>query len=187
MNVSMSRSLFSRLRLVLYDFDLATAPKLQEARLEARYDILSASTPEKHADLLGYHPVRTVEQRFERGEDCYVAYVHDKVVAYGWVSYREAEIGEVNKRMVVKPREAYLYDFVTRLEFRGQNLYPALLGRILKDLEARHYRRVYIFVLHENAASRRGVSKAGFRQFQIVTCLRILGFRFYLGMPSFFC
>ncbi|MBI3091572.1 MAG: GNAT family N-acetyltransferase [Candidatus Tectomicrobia bacterium] len=182
----MRRFLFSRVRLVLYDVDLATPPKLQEARLEARYDILSAATPEKHADLLGYLAARTVEQRFERGEDCYVAHVHDKVAAYGWVSYREAEIGELNKTMVVKPREAYLYDFVTRPEFRGQNFYPALLGRILKDLERRRYRRVYIFVLRENAASRRGVSKAGFRQFQVVTCLKILGFRFYLGMPAFF-
>jgi ribosomal protein S18 acetylase RimI-like enzyme len=171
---------------VLYDYDLKAEIIQIPARIDTRYDRIAADTPEKHADLSSLYPGNVLKQRFARGEECFVAYASDMVVAYGWTSYREVEIGEINKLMHVKPDEVYLYDFYTRPEYRGNNLYPAVLSHILRFLAEGGFRLALIFVLIENLTSRRGVTKAGFRQFQIVSCITLFGCRFYIDRARFF-
>jgi ribosomal protein S18 acetylase RimI-like enzyme len=79
--------------------------------------------------------------------------------------------------------EVYLYDAFTFAEYRGQNLYPALLQQILDLSSQQGFRRALIFVLSDNMASIRGVQKAGFREFQRVTYRNILGFARYAYRP----
>jgi len=79
--------------------------------------------------------------------------------------------------------EVYLYDAFTFAEYRGQNLYPALLQRVLDSSHRQGLRRALIFVLSDNTASIRGVQKAGFREFQRVTYHNILGFVRYTYRP----
>ena len=80
--------------------------------------------------------------------------------------------------------EVYLYDAFTFAEYRGQNLYPTLLQRILDFSRQQGLRRALIFVLSDNTASIRGVQKAGFREFQRVTYRNILGFARYAYRPQ---
>src|SRR5512138_808017 len=38
-------------------------------------------------------------QRFESGRRCYTAWVRDQLASYGWVSFEEEHIGELNLRI----------------------------------------------------------------------------------------
>ena len=121
--------------------------------------------------------------RLARGEQCWTAQHHDKIMAYCWATHKPVEIGEL--RRIINPRddEVYLYDAFTFPEYRGQNLYPALLHRILDHSRQQGLRRALIFVLSENTASIRGVQKAGFGEFQRVTYRNFLGFGRYAYRP----
>ena len=121
--------------------------------------------------------------RFARGEQFWTAQHGDKILSYCWATREPVDIGEI--RCIIAPRgdEVYLYDAFTFAEYRGQNLYPALLQQVLGYNRQQGKRRALIFVLSDNTASIRGVQKAGFREFQRVTYQNILGFARYTYRP----
>jgi ribosomal protein S18 acetylase RimI-like enzyme len=121
--------------------------------------------------------------RFARGEQFWTAQHEDKILSYCWATQEPVEIGEIRRVMSPCGDEVYLYDAFTFAEYRGQNLYPALLQRILDSSRQHGLRRALIFVLSDNMASIRGVQKAGFREFQRVTYRNILGFARYTYRP----
>jgi ribosomal protein S18 acetylase RimI-like enzyme len=132
----------------------------------------------------GHIPDRALfPARLRRGEHFWTAQQQDKIVAYCWVTREPVEIGEIHR--VISPRsdEVYLYDAFTFAEYRGQNLYPALLQSILEHSRHAGFRRALIFVMSDNEASIRGVQKAGFREFQRVTYCNLLGFSRYVYRP----
>jgi ribosomal protein S18 acetylase RimI-like enzyme len=171
--------------LCLFEVDLkgAAAPACA-ARLAVEYRMLDAAAwaVQRHTSHI---PDRHLfPARFARGEQFWTAQQADKILSYCWVTQEPVEIGEI--RCVMNPRgdEVYLYDAFTFAEYRGQNLYPALLQQILDFGRQQGLRRALIFVLSDNRASIRGVQKAGFREFQRVTYRNILGFARYAYRPQ---
>ena len=176
--------MFVKKTLCLFEVELKTAHlPACTARLAVDYRVLDAAAwatqPHTH-----HIPDRHLFQaRLERGEQFWTAQYRNKVVAYCWATRDPVEIGEV--RCVISPRgdELYLYDAFTFAEYRGQNLYPALLQHLLEWSRLAGVRRALIFVLSENIPSIRGVQKAGFREFQRVTYCNIFGFSRYIHRP----
>ena len=82
-------------------------------------------------------------------------------VGWGWVAAREAEIPELGITFALLPGDRYLWDFTTLPAWRGHDVYPALLQAILVAEEAT---RFWIGHDRDNAASARGMAKAGFRE-----------------------
>jgi ribosomal protein S18 acetylase RimI-like enzyme len=171
--------------LCLFEVDLkgAAAPACA-ARLAVEYRMLDAAAwaVQRHTSHI---PDRHLfPARFARAEQFWTAQQADKILSYCWVTQEPVEIGEI--RCVMNPRgdEVYLYDAFTFAEYRGQNLYPALLQQILDFGRQQGLRRALIFVLSDNRASVRGVQKAGFREFQRVTYRNILGFARYAYRPQ---
>jgi len=171
--------------LCLFEVDLkGTATPACEARLAVEYRKLDAAAwaVQRHTShLLDRH---LFPARFARGEHFWTAQQADKILSYCWATQEPVEIGEI--RCVMHPRgdEVYLYDALTFAAYRGQNLYPALLQRMVEASRAQGWRRALIFVLSDNMASIRGVQKAGFREFQRVTYRNILGFARYAYRPQ---
>lgn len=170
--------------LCLFEVDLARASLPDcTARIEVDYHVLDADAwrQQRHTDHMTDR--RLFQARLERGEQFWTAQLDDKIVAYCWATDAPVEIGEV--RRVVRPRkgEIYLYDAFTFPQYRGQNLYPALLHRILAQSGQQGVPRALIFVMDDNAASIRGVQKAGFREFQRITYCNFLGFGRYVYRP----
>jgi len=104
-----------------------------------------------------------LSQRFERGLSCYLAWVEGVLAAYGWVSFEEECVGELNLRIRLVPGEAYIWDCVTLPAFRRNHLYSALLTYIVKDLRKADLRRVWIGADLDNLSSQRGIARAGFK------------------------
>jgi ribosomal protein S18 acetylase RimI-like enzyme len=170
--------------LCLFEVDLKeVAAPACDARVAVEYRRLDAAAwaAQRHTHHI---PDRHLfHTRFARGEQCWIAQQADNILAYCWATQAPVDIGEI--RCVMHPRgdEVYLYDALTFAAYRGQNLYPALLQRMVAASRAQGWRRALIFVLSDNTASIRGVQKAGFREFQRVTYRTILGFPRYAYQP----
>lgn len=176
--------MFMQKTLCLFEVDLKTAQlPLCTARLAVEYCQLDAKAWAVQPQTGHIADRHLFPARLARGEYFWTAQHQGKIVAYCWATHAPVEIGEI--RRVVSPRddEIYFYDAFTFAEYRGQNLYPALLQRILEYSRHAGLSRALIFVMSDNAASIRGVQKAGFREFQRVTYSNILGFGRYVYRP----
>ena len=170
--------------LCLFEVDLTQASLPDcAARLKVDYRVLDADAWRRQPHTDHMTDRRLFQARLERDEQFWTAQLDDKIIAYCWATNAPVEIGEV--RRVIRPRsgEIYLYDAFTFPQYRGQNLYPALLHCILAQSCQQGLPRALIFVLEDNVASIRGVQKAGFREFQRVTYCNFLGFSRYVYQP----
>lgn len=103
-----------------------------------------------------------IARRRENGHRPYIAWLKHIPVAYGWVATRSAHVGELDFSFRLPSRQLYLWDFVTLTPWRGLEIYPHLLQRILKT-EILNTDRFWIIRAPENHASGRGIMKAGFQ------------------------
>jgi GNAT superfamily N-acetyltransferase len=170
--------------LCLFEVDLAQSSLPDcAARLEVDYQVLDDAAWRAQRNIEHITDRRLFQSRLERGEQFWTAQLDGKIISYCWATDAPVEIGEL--RRVIAPRrgEIYLYDAFTFPAYRGQNLYPAILNRILLHSRQQDLQRALIFVLDDNVASIRGVQKAGFCEFQRVTYCNLLGFGRYSYQP----
>lgn len=104
--------------------------------------------------------VSEMMRRFEIGHRVYVAALNGTDAAWGWVATRTATIGELNVSFSVAGDERYLWNFVTRPEFRGLGIYPRLIEAIVSAEVSAD--RFWIAYAPENRASGSGIRKSGF-------------------------
>jgi hypothetical protein len=125
-------------------------------------------------------------KRLSGGRHCYAAWVSGQPAAYGWVSFHEEHIGELNLRVRLLAGEAYIWDCVTLLAYREKYLYSALLSYILDELRAEHYCRAWIGADLENVVSQKGMARAGFHHIADLAIRRVLTIRqaWVLGLPG---
>ena len=177
--------MLTRKTLCLFEVDLSSGPPPTcEARLDVDYRLLDAAAWSEQANVDHVTDRMLFPSRFERGEFIWTAHGDaERIVSYCWVTKKPVEIGEISCAINPRPDEIYLYDAFTFADYRGQNLYPAVMHRILAHSREAGLRRALIFVMSDNVASIRGVRKAGFREFQRVTYYNFIGFVRYAYRP----
>jgi len=116
-------------------------------------------------------------KRMETGRRCYAACVKDRVAAYGWVSFDDERIGELNLRIRLLPGEVYIWDCATKPELRRNRLYSALLSFIVGELAAENFCRVWIGADMDNKPSQQGIARAGFHHVADLVVTRVLAIR----------
>ena len=104
-----------------------------------------------------------IMRRFERGKWCYAGLLADEIITYGWVTFDEEGIGELDLKARLRPGEAYIWDCATLPAYRGQRLYPALLEHILGALSAEGISRAWLGTDADNLPSQKGVALVGFQ------------------------
>jgi len=159
----------------VFDFDQpvpVVKPLIETSFSRVATESISALTA-----AMGTDSSAEIIKRFETGRRCYVARVESDIVAYGWVSFDEEFIGELNLRLRLLPGEAYVWNCVTLPAFRGNHLYSALLTYVLEDLSTENFNRVWIGADLENVASQRGIARAGFRHIADLVVARVLALR----------
>jgi len=129
------------------------------------------------ADVMDGVVMAEIQKRFETGRRCYAARVAGSLAAYGWVSFTDEFIGELNLRLQLLPGEAYIWNCATLPGFRQNNLYSALLLYIVQELHKEHLSRVWIGADLDNIASQRGIARAGFTYVADLVIARVLTFR----------
>lgn len=125
-------------------------------------------------------------QRLQSGRQCYTAWVDGQLVTYGWVSFEDEYIGELNLRIKLLAGEAYIWDCGTLPAYREKHLYSALLVHILGQLRAQGLCRAWIGADLENIASQRGMTRAGFHHVADLVIERVLAMRqvWVTGLPG---
>ena len=136
-------------------------PDSPQARIPMTYSRADREEAEELAVAMGLDDSGPVLQRFERGSRCYIARADARIVAYGWISFDEEEIGELGLRMRLNQGEAYIWDCGTLPAYRGKRLYPALLGYMLSEMQKAGVQRVWIGTDADNLPSQVGVALAG--------------------------
>lgn len=115
--------------------------------------------------------------RFDTGRHCYTAWVEDHLAAYGWVSFDEEYIGELNLRIRLLPGEVYIWDCATVPAFRRNHLYSALLGFMIAQLRLEGLCRAWIGADMDNKPSQQGIARAGFEHVADLVMARVLTLR----------
>jgi GNAT superfamily N-acetyltransferase len=116
-------------------------------------------------------------KRLDLGRFCYAAWFEGRLAAYGWVSFNEELVGELDLRIRLLPGEAYIWDCFTLPEYRGRRLYSALLAHIVGDLCAENFSRTWIGADLDNMASQRGIARAGILHVADLVVKRVLAQR----------
>ncbi len=122
-------------------------------------------------------PLAEIERRLAAGGRAHVVRAEGSVVAYGWVSFTDEQIAELEGPIRVGPGEAYIWDCATLPAWRGRGLYPALLRAVARELAAEGLGWVWIAAKADNAGSLRGFVKAGFRRIAHVRYVRLWSWR----------
>jgi ribosomal protein S18 acetylase RimI-like enzyme len=116
-------------------------------------------------------------KRFDNGRRCYTAWVEDQIAGYGWVSFDDEHVGELNLRVRLLPGEVYIWDCATIPAFRRKHLYSALLGYIIEELRAEGLCRAWIGADMNNKPSQQGMARAGFHHVANLVVERVLAMR----------
>ena len=150
----------------------AITPRIPAAFCRVGPDLMPAL-----ASMVGDDACAEIPKRFESGRRCYTAWVGDRLASYGWVSFDEEYIGELNLRIKLLPGEAYIWDCATIPELRRNRLYSALLDYIIGELQAEGFCRVWIGADLDNKPSQQGIARAGFHYVADLVVARVLAMR----------
>jgi len=129
------------------------------------------------ASSMSSNTEQEIAARFKSGGRCYVAWVGEVIAAYGWVSFNEETMGEMNLHLKFAAGEAYIWDCVTLPGFRQKRLYSALLSYILKELHSENLCRAWIGADRNNTISQLGIARAGFQHVADLEVHRVLTLR----------
>jgi ribosomal protein S18 acetylase RimI-like enzyme len=161
----------------IWALDLVEPISPLAARIPAAFQRLeSGSLPALSSNLDG-EAAAEFGRRLAAGKRSYAACVAGGLAAYGWVSFGEEFVGELNLRLHLLPGEAYIWDCATLPAFRRNRLYSALLSYIVAQLRQEGLHRVWIGADLDNLPSQRGIARAGFRHVADLLIERVLAMR----------
>lgn len=115
------------------------------------------------ARAMGLTEHAQIARRFDLGKWCFAGMVGGEIVTYGWVTFDEEHVGELGLTIRLRAGEAYIWDCATLPVYRGQRLYPALLGYMLRSLATEGLRRIWLGTDADNIPSQKGVALVGFQ------------------------
>jgi ribosomal protein S18 acetylase RimI-like enzyme len=171
----------------IWMLDLDEQTPIVRPRVQAEFRRLDMDSMPALASAIGnVTSVESTAKRLQSGRQCYSAWVDGQLAAYGWVSFTDEDIGELNLRLKLLAGEAYIWDCVTLPAYRQKNLYSALLAHILGELHARQFCRAWIGADLENVASQKGMARAGLHHVADLVIQRVLAVRqvWVVGLPD---
>ena len=142
-------------------------------RVPVAFARLAAAEIDEYLRFRDEFPRADLEERFARGDECFVARHEGRIVAANWASRTLSYFLGLGCRYAVRPSEAYLYDSFTDPAFRGLAIAPALGAHVLVRLRAANVRRVTMAVTPQNTANRRARAKTGFREYERMDCVLV--------------
>ncbi len=163
--------------IILYDVDLKDRATCSPRAGELSFRKIGGAGDRYFGELLHAFPGNDFDERIkEPSGEGYMAFYGEKIAGYAWITYKEFYMDELNYAYPLREDEFFIYDCFVSPEFRGRGIYPAMLQAILRDYRVEGaYRRACIGVSSANRGSRRGVIKAGFREYSRITYRRWFG------------
>lgn len=124
------------------------------------------------------------QRAFNKGAELFLAFSEGKLAHVCWVFYSPG-VREILVNVKLKSDEAHIATAYTSPEFRGNNIYPAVLQHILRYTTIeKGINRAYIASLPSNIASVRGIEKAGFSKVATIRGFMLFGKMFNCNWES---
>ncbi|MBI5505575.1 MAG: GNAT family N-acetyltransferase [Deltaproteobacteria bacterium] len=111
--------------------------------------------------------------------ECYVGLDGYRIVSVHWLSSNE----ESNRLVELGPEDFVIGPCVTASTHRGRGVYPAMIRALCADRYRKGQRRAYMVVSVHNAASIRGIEKAGFHCIGRADLRRVAGLQRVVRQP----
>ena len=153
-------------------FELKNLPEswpdaLNKQPIRFRRVLRAEATPLQEAqEKAGDYSPGDVARRLAAGREAFVGEVETAsgslIVTFGWVALTAEPLGNTGCSFEPPPGDAYLFDFATVPEYRGQGFYPALLRYILGELADGGVKRAWITTAPGNQTAARSISRDGF-------------------------
>jgi GNAT superfamily N-acetyltransferase len=118
---------------------------------------------------------RNYEHRYERGDLAFLAIENGATVGYCWITSLGAVVAELQRELILRGNDVYIYDAYTIPSRRGRNIFPTILTHISRYSRRNGYERCLIFARKSNLSSRNGIKKAGYNHFYSIAYLRLFG------------
>ncbi|MGB5156413.1 hypothetical protein [Desulfobacterium sp. N47] len=133
-------------------------------------------------DALIYEPPINVDkfrQFLKQGDWGYYAYIDDQWVHRSWVTFGPQTITQWDRfaNLKLSINDAGIRWCETSLTGRGNNVYPAVLSQIARDI-SKDFNNVYGFTTTDNIASFKGLLKAGFFPVKKTTVYSFFGIKY---------
>jgi GNAT superfamily N-acetyltransferase len=161
----------------IYKKDLTGPPEPIRAKVPVEVKLASAAELEEAARLDGGDEAHRERLRawWRLGHKCFVALAGSKVVATGWLGFRE--VRQLNFSVVLDDDEAYLTGAHTAKAWRGKGIHSELEDRRMAYAKTAGYRTVYVVISADNGRSGRSFHGRGWERSGVVLFFRRAGAR----------
>jgi len=169
---------------VLFEKNLSEIPGFIRPERRVNIEIGTPDDIPGLTRLLPRWPARIFKNRLLRGDIFFIAEIGNQIVHQTWISFKDPYVSLLNRRIVLKEREAYLYHIYTAAEFRGNSILPAATSKVLGYLKAQGYKRLFFLVdlkAHRSARAYQRISTA--EKGTVISHRRIFGWRSYRYAP----
>lgn len=113
-----------------------------------------------------------------------LATVDGKYAGYVKLAIKQAFVTDLNRRITLPERTAFIYDTFVHPDFRRRGLASLLVAGAMAELPAGGYRWLWCHIPRWNVASRNTFGKQGFKAMGFIRNFCVLGLRFATGRPE---
>ena len=148
-----------------YSLDGVQIP-VYESALDVRFGKLGTDDIEDYLRFRRGSDRREIEQRFAKGDRCFVSWHRDSIVDACWTATGSHFIPYLNRWLEIPEGDIYSYDSFTSPEHRGRGIYMARNSFTARENQAEGFKRSIALVAFENYAAwliltRSGLSTLG--------------------------
>jgi hypothetical protein len=166
----------------LYFLEYNGIPQPQPGAVRGRAELRSATVEDLEQLRLVRDLPQTFRRRFQAGDDCAVAVVDGRIVAYQWFCAKAFYLEErYGYKIEVPPDSIYEYDVFILPDYRLAGIWFKFHCVYLRELMERlRRRRIIGLVDYGNRLAMNTHLRFGFRLFRRVVVIRILGKSFFV-------
>lgn len=171
-------SVFKRDILLVVEKMLADAGVKTETKVEVDLKLVQRDDFPKIASKFKKFKTN-VGKMFESGNTCIVAEINGEFVHWTWVSFNEAYVTEIERKIRINSDSAYMYAFYTVPEYRGLRIAPKAMEKILNYLHERGIKKAYTLIRPNNFPALRYTHKVGFKKIGMIKFTKICKLKLY--------
>ena len=158
-------------------YELRTPAEIapQETRISAAIELVTHENVRDAADFRPQAVAETFRRFLDEGQVGYFARHEGRVIGHAWAELCRATRCKGCGYMPLERDDALIHYCSVSEDFRGNNVYPAMLTALSRSLFSDHgIRRVVIDTEIDNHASMRGIEKTGFKRIGTGTYVELL-------------
>jgi len=121
----------------------------------------------------------SINEILENTDVCAVAEFNQRLAHWTQISFGGAYVAEIDKKIRVDSKSAYLHGIYTEKDFRKMGIASAVMEKVSAYLLERGISRLYILVDSRNPSMLRVVAKAGFKRIGAIKLTKIGKLKLY--------